>query len=97
MAERLNGPPEDNPWQKWFLGVATPAAAIVYAGRLFSQNGLSAGVAFLICVGLFAHVHYFWYQSPRLDPYAELAKNVLAAPLLALIGYVLYVFVINFV
>jgi hypothetical protein len=96
VAERLSGPPDDNPWNKWFLGVVVAALPVGYGIEKFGNLGLTHGVVFLVCLGLLLHVHCFWHQNRHLQPYAELAENVLAAPLILLLIYGFFRFAANF-
>ena len=90
IADRLGGPPEDDPWHKYVLGVVAPAGAIVYAIRYFSADEAWGWLAFVILVALFVHVHYFWSVTAGLYRFAELVKNLLALPLIGLILYAGY-------
>ncbi len=96
VADSMLGPPEDDWWHKYVLGVAAPAAAIVYSIVQLVSQGISPWVAFVSSAALFAHVHYFWSLTPQLQRFADLVKNILAVPLICLILYGGYVLATNF-
>lgn len=89
LADRLLGQPENNPGLKYVWGVGIAAGLAVLAVNIADRGAYSLG-AFVACLAAFVHVHCFWSQSPRLQPYAEIARELIAALLLLLIGYGLY-------
>jgi len=97
LAEHLSGSPETNPWTKWVYGVVIPAVAIAWSLVYTLMYGFATEAGIAAILALFAHVHYFWCQCERLEPFAELGKSILVLPLLGLIGYRCYVFIVTFI